>query len=229
MKSTHDDQDEIDQKRLDLRALMLKALDGVLPQDGDAASVALMDLAMSQLTKKHAAKLDAKSKSLIRENYPAATDFMMKDRALNEVGDIQALAMAKFLGVIAIDYSPISHFSADMAADEALAKDGTYAKMLNSAHTEAIQSKMSAFGASATMILMGVALGLKAGLHPIKVVRPLLDGLQLAIENRLPQPLTQEQEAEMLKGVAKQMGISLAEAKKYMEHVKQMIASGKTF
>ena len=203
--------------RLNRRSTLLHALEDVLPADGDVAASALLDLALSLMQKKHAAVLDRNSTELVRENYPDATVHSIADRAMTDEGVFAALGVAHYLGIIAVDYNPNSHCVSDIARDKSIGKEGleVYHKELFRLFQAALNANITPFGVATTMVLLGVTLGLQSGVHPIKMSRPLLDGLALTVKESESSVAKNLSNDETIKQLMKVMGVSKAVASKF--------------
>lgn len=78
---------------------------------------------------------------------------------------------------------------------------------------------MSLFGVFATIILTATALTRAKNLAWPKLIRPLADAIELAMRDSVAPSKAQEE--QMMQTVMAMMGISRAEAKRYLEEVKR--------
>lgn len=202
-------------------------LEDLIQQAPEDTAISLITVALSIYAKIYPPTLGAKERSLIRENYPDATDKLIADRSMSETGVFMAVATASEMARIAIDYSPLSHVKVDMDRDMALGDQvvGAVAKHMGQAFTNSVGEGLSPFGAAATMILQAVMTGKGHGVSGFKLIRPLLDALTIALDG-YPMRSEAEVESAALDVISEQMGISRHEAKRYLAMAKRVKASG---
>jgi len=183
---------------------------------------------IAALAKRYPGKLSQADRSTIRTNYPEATDDLIDERAMDQTGVMVTLATAKLMAQIAVDYCTDSAFKADIDRD---AKVGpTVGAQLGNevldSIARAVEKGLTPFGAMCTTVLVGTHSGKSAKLPVAKMVRPLLDGITLAMESKPTQSVEEAEEAAM-QYVMTQMGINKAAARKYLAAAKKMHAEGK--
>lgn len=217
-----------DVDRRKLQSQILERLEGLSFADADSQAVAMLDAALAFIARSHPAELDAASKEAILETYPSATNQSVAERAMSDYGLGLALSACSQIARIAIDYSPNARFKADMDADlKLVAASENLQRSLQAATMAAKKEGISSFGVASTTILIGVFLGCADGLHVSKIMRPLVDGMDLALRGGRPsEPLMTEKDAEeaAMAHVIKQMGISRREAKRYLDYAKREMA-----
>lgn len=176
------------------------------------------------LATKFPAKLDSKAIALIKNNYPEATDKLMAERSLDEKGQLYAIGIAANMARITVDYSPLSNVKKETEQDFSLPPQAE--KQINErtvdAFTQNIMSGYTAFGSAASMILIATKMALASEVSPLKLMRPLLDAIELTIKDASESSFSmKDAEEEAVKAVAEQLGISIAQARKYLKKFKE--------
>ena len=209
-----------EEQRLARKAELTKRIQDLAEADLEGTAIALFDLALTLLTKRYPANLDDTTRTKIKAAYPPATDALMAERATSEGGVAMALAATSSMALIALDYSPQSHASAETKKDSELGVAGkTAAALAAKAFEGALETGISPYGAAATLILSAVLRGRQNGVGGQQLARILMEAVPLTSP---PMPLLTEKEVEAkaLKALCEQMGISMSEAKKYLKMAK---------
>lgn len=194
--------------------------------DQDPMMVATM-LALNSLeilATEFPAKLDSKAIALIKNNYPHATDTLMAERSLDEKGQLYAIGIAANMARITVDYSPLSNVKKETDQDFAVSPqvEKRIHERTVDAYTQNIMSGYTPFGAAASMILIATKMALSAEVSPLKLMRPLLDAIELTMKDASESSFSmKEAEEEAVKAVAAQLGISIAQARKYLNKFKE--------
>lgn len=204
-----------------LDEVIAERISDLTQQNTEETALALVKLALELLAKANPPNLGKNHVELIKENYPDATDSLIKSRALSQRGTALAMGAGIYMSKIAIDYNPLSHVKTDMDADMALPSSVSQdlGQRLSRVFEQGTAAGMSPFGMAATMIHIGVYMGQQAGCHGFKLARPLLDALERTIEG--PQRNIPDEDA-VLDALSQQMGISKATARQYVEMAKKM-------
>lgn len=212
------------EKRQRLLASMRERIADLLPADGDHAATMVGMLAMAIIAENHPPKLTKSDKQKIRDNYPDATDDLIKERALSDTGLTVALALSTQLAQIAVDYSPSTHCKTLMDSDDHLAKvvGPMVAQQLASTWTSARHTGMSAFGTACTMILVATTHATHNGVPLPLLIRPLLNAVGIAFSSGTQPKIVEEEAIQFL---MQQMQISRSAAKKYVAAAKQTTGS----
>lgn len=190
-------------------------------RDAEGTAISLVLVALEILARQYPAKLDDKDRLCIRDNYPSATDQLIDERAMSERGVLTAIASATEMARIAIDYSPLSHTKPTMDLDIQLSQENLMSvrQALNTGFDRAEEEGLSPFGVATTMILLAVVKAQRKGVTGLKLVRPLLDAISLALRTT-EKPPSKAAEEYAISALCKQMGISRAAAKQYLEMAK---------
>ena len=196
-------------------------IEDLASRDGKGTAISLALVALEILARQYPPKLDDKDRLCIRDNYPSTTDQLTDERAMSEKGVLTAIASATGMARIAIDYSPLSHTKSTMDLDTQLPQENLMSvrQALNTAFDRAEAEGLSPFGVATTMILLAVVKAQRKGVTGLKLVRPLLDAISLALTEK-PSPKAAEEYA--ITAVCEQMGISRAAAKKYVAMAKMI-------
>lgn len=174
-----------------------------------AAALALASV--SAFAKIYPAKLTAKTKKIIKSNYPDATNELMADRAMTDLGTGQSISTSIISAQIAMDYSPLSFTKDQVDADMAMPPEELEQaqNVVLFAFESVVERGYSPFGAATMMIGIGSAMARDNGTSPFQLLRPLLETALEGIEEFMSPPtsLTAAEE-EAVKAVSKQIGIS---------------------
>jgi hypothetical protein len=227
MASRRGSEAEEDRVRRERQQAIASRLAAFLKEDPDGTAIALCDLALATLARSHPAKLTPAAKKKILDNYPEATDALIAERAMDDEGVITALAMLNLMGKIALDYSVSSHVKNEMSRDERFSGycAATLGPGLELAFDEAVDAGVTPFGVACTTILLAVVKATGRGVSAVKLARPLLDAMGLALAGGSERS-EKEIEDEAVALVAAQMGVSTAVAKGYLRAAKKMKEQG---
>ena len=151
--------------------------------------------------------------ALIQENYPDATQALVRNRALNEEGLRVALAAAETLARIYVDYSPLSHWASDRTSDgeKTPRMSGDVDDVLSKLSDNWMRRGASPFGVTCTIVLTAIKNAFRSGLPWPKAARICLDALHTTYV--MPSSLS---DSDLLAAFADTMGISESEARKYV-------------
>jgi hypothetical protein len=213
--------DEVERQRRVKTAILERVQD--LSSEENLA-VALIETGFDLLAAGHLpASLTAADRAAIRDNYADATPKLIASRSVDEAGLVEAVGTAEIYARVYIDYSPLSHWKADQRRDEKLdagmAEEA--AELVKRMHTRWEAAGVSRFGVCCVLVLSSVQHALRRGLAWPKVVRILLDAIRLAYSKPSGAgPALSE--AESLRVLTELMGISKAEARRYMAMAKAM-------
>lgn len=210
-----DQSNDIREKTEALKVEIEKRIEDLLAQDPECTGLALALVSLGAFAKKHPAELDSKSRQLIKENYPEATDAHIAQRSMSESGVNTAIGTAVKMARIAHDYSPLSNISSEIKSDFALPEEvrSSVEQSLIQAYADATVKGLSPFGTSTMMIMMGVQVGLMKGVSGLKMMRPLLEQMSSPLEKA-----EIENRKRVVQKISNQMGISKAEAEKYLKN-----------
>lgn len=170
------------------------------------------------------AKLDASAKALVKDNYPDASDRLINQRSLNEQGLQYALGIAANMARIVVDYSPLSNVKNETVQDFSLDRkaENQIHERIADTYAQNCLNGYTAFGSAASMILMATKMALSAKVSPIKLMRPLLDAMELTLKEASEgSDSYKEMEEAAVRAVADQLGISIQQARKYLKEFKQ--------
>lgn len=210
-----------EQQATALKEDLLQRIEGV---DGDLGhiAIALTSIAVELFAKAYPPALSKNDKILIKENYPSATDVLIKQRAMSDAGTVTAVLTASHMARIAIDYSPTSHIKKEMSKDFELPEKARNdaQNLIQTAFNDAEKTGISTFGVATMMILVGMHHAQQKGVNGLQLVRPLVDALD-AIKVKSLEPSREEVEDQILDGLCKQMDISKATARKYLAMAKK--------
>jgi len=211
--------DEVERQRRVKTAILERVQD--LSSEENLA-VALIETGFDLLAARHRpASLTAGDRAAIRDNYADATPKLIATRAVDEAGLAEVVTVAETYARIYIDYSPLSHWKADLQQDQK--RDGGLAgeanELIDALHKRWLAAGVSQFGICCVLVLTTVQVALRCGLAWPKIVRVCLDAIQMARLGQLGSP-PELSEAEILKEFAERVGISKAAARKYMALVK---------
>ncbi len=211
--------DEVERQRRVKTAILERVQD--LSSEENLA-VALIETGFDLLAAGHLpASLTAGDRAAIRDNYADATPKLIATRAVDEAGLAEVVTVAETYARIYIDYSPLSHWKADLQQDQK--RDGGLAEeaneLIDALHKRWLAAGVSQFGICCVLVLTTVQVALHRGLAWPKIVRVCLDAIQMARLGQLGSP-PELSEAEILKEFAERVGISKAAARKYMALVK---------
>jgi hypothetical protein len=213
-------------RRLARQTEIERRLQDFIDEDPALLAVDLLNTLIAVMAKRYPGQINVAARKKIMENYPEATAALIAERAMSEEGALTAVAGASELARIAIDYNPLSNVEAELRQDDtALARAGEEAsETFAGAYRSAIGCGLSAFGAAAMMILIGVHSAKEQGVGGFQLARPLLDALDLAL-NKGPPELSAEMmraaEERALDTVSAQLGISREQARKYLITARQ--------
>lgn len=145
---------------------------------------ALVELGLDLLAARHRpAEVSEADFALIRDNYPVATPDLAALRTVDEAGLVTLLSEAIGFARMYLDYSPLSHWKADMVADEGPTR--TAGNRLTAGVkillAEGAEAGISQFGTCALVVLSALQEGLQRGLPWAKAARVAVDALQLAV------------------------------------------------
>lgn len=216
------DADQVERRKREQKLRSL--LSGLISTDKTRTAVDLVNVSLSLLAQQYPPKLTAADISKIKKNYPSATDTLIAERAMAGAGVASAAALYAQAIRIAIDYFPQSDWSAASANDDLLGPDvgSELGRTLAKAVEVAVKKGMSPFGAATTIILTGSVIGLERGVAWSSLVRPLLDAIGLVMKGGPGEPPSEAEMEEMgIKMLMEQMGISRAEAKRYVAFAKR--------
>lgn len=182
-------------------------------------SMALPLVIIKLLNEAYPPHLGPANAALIRGNYPAATQEDMEQRALSKPGVMTALSIFQLASSIVIDYCPLTNCveeqKSDLADNEKIQKAIAIA---NKAYNDMIAIGYTPFGAMTTMTSMGLTRSKGDGVPSLKLARPLIEFMAAALKpNELER---QADEDEMIDMLCKSMGISKAEARKYIKNAR---------
>ncbi len=171
------------------------------------------------------AKLGAADRAAIRDNYADATRELIATRSVTEAGLADAVCVAESFARVYIDYSPLSHWKADQRQDQkldaGLAEEA--ADLVRGMHRRWEAAGVSRFGVCCVLVLSSAREALRRGLAWPKVVRILLDAIQLSYRDRGKAGAGLAlSEDESMRVLMEMMGISKAEARQYMAMTKAM-------
>lgn len=183
-----------------------------------AETAAALSLASTYaFAKIHPAKLTAANKKIIKQNYPLATEELMADRAMSELGMNLSISTSIIAAEIALDYSPLSYvkdqFDADMALPKELFAEAQIA--IQTAYTEVRSIGLSPFGAMSMLIALGSAFAKEDGATKYQLIRPLLETAKTGLEEKLTAHTAHSDDAA-IEALSRQMGISRAAVKRML-------------
>lgn len=212
-----------DMERRRRQALLALKIGPELQTEPEKVIGDLCGTALAAMARRFPAKLSAADRAVIRTNYPRATDDLMDERSMDTMGFMVTLTAAELMARIAVDYSSASEFKRDMDMDARILNPvgNALAQSIEVAMDSAVQQGLTPFGAMCTAILLGTFKGKLARLPTQKLVRPLLDGLKMALGDGPTVPQKEVEEAAM-QAIMKKMGVGKAEAKKYLAAAKKM-------
>lgn len=180
-----------------------------------AETAAALSLASTYaFAKIHPAKLTAANKKIIKQNYPLATEELMADRAMSELGMNLSISSSIIAAEIAMDYSPLSYVKDQFEADMAIPKE-RFAEAQNAvlkAYSEVRATGFSAFGTASMMIALAAVYAKKEGATKYQLMRPLLE----TAKNGLDEKLTAHSDDAAIEALSRQMGISRAAVKRML-------------
>lgn len=207
------EQDEITQTQKQIES----RLADLIQQAPEETALSLVKTVLSIFAEVYPPTLSEKEIQQIRDNYPSATNKLIRERAMAEEGVIMAVATASEMARIAIDYSPLSHMKPDMDHDMALGEKTkeAVAGRLEQNYKDVLAQGLTPFGASSATILHAVVQGKKHGASGFALVRSLLDALTLAVDGD-PMESEEEFESAALNAVSEQLGLSRETAQKYL-------------
>lgn len=185
----------------------------------DNASMALSLVIIKLLNGAYPPNLSPGNVALIRGNYPEATQEDIDQRALSKPGLMTALSIFNQASTIVMDYSPLTNCVEEQAID--LADNSKKLKAMSiadKAYDDMIAVGYTPFGAMTTMLSMGLNRSKEDGTPGTKLVRPLIEFMETAL--RPNEQERQADEARMIDLLCKSMGISKAEAKRYIKQAK---------
>lgn len=197
-------------------------LTDLIAEDIKSVAADLGNLSLALFAEQFPPNLTALDKRKIRENFPGATDALIAKRAMSEEGVLYAIALARQTSIIALDYFPESNCEAAKCRDDSQQPViiDILIPALNNAFDQAVSAGLSPFGAATVMILIGAMTGVEKGVHWAAMARPLVEALEPLCaawpDSGKPVMLSKEAEDKILKKVMEQMGISRAEAKRYL-------------
>lgn len=208
--------------RIRREVVLRERLTDLIDADPTGVAVDLGNLSLSIFAKKFPPVLTSKDKKLIKENYPNATNALIAERAMSSEGLTYALALNIQFTKIALDYSPESHVKSVVASDQAVGEkvSALLQPKLQSAFNDAVSAGMSPFGVATMMILIGAITGVRKGVKWLAMVRPLVEAVEVISRPGLAPPSKEAEDRAMSK-LMEQMGISRAEAKRYLKMAKE--------
>jgi len=167
------------------------------------------------------AELTPADQAAIRDNYADATPKLIASRAVDEAGLAEVVGVAETYARIYIDYSPLSHWKADLQRDQerdaGLAEEAN--ELIDALHERWLAAGVSQFGLCCVLVLTTVQVALLRGLAWPKIVRVCLDAIQMSRREQAASP-PELSEVGVLKEFAERVGISKAAARKFMALVK---------
>lgn len=169
--------------------------------------------------KTYPAKLTAAVKKIIRKNYPDATDELIAERAMSDLGTSLSIASSIVTAQIAMDYSPLSYVMDQLASDEALPSEKmeeAQAAVVR-AFEEVRAIGLTPFGAASMMITISAGLAREDGASAYQLLRPLLETAQHGLESERSPQMQKEIDDLALDAISKQLGISRAAAKQMLK------------
>lgn len=205
--------------------ILANRLSDLLADDPIGTAVSLCDLALAVMAKTYPEKLTAAKKMKILENYPHATEALMRERAMSEQGLAWVTLLATHLMQVALDYSPLSHCAKDIMADEWVPSDAEngLGRHIAQAFEDGESAGMSLFGVTVALILATTVTASQKGLPWPKLIRPLKDAITLAMQRFGTLTITKEDETLMLQALMATLGISSTAAKRYLTAFKKQM------
>lgn len=205
-----------------LKNEILRRLDGIESFEGvggdfDKVATALCTVAVELLAGSNKPELSDVDKRLILENYPAATEDLMSQRSMTDLGVVKTVVIASTMARIATEYNPSSNIKAIMDRDLELPEESraSVQDLIQNTLVKSEGSGLSIFGIVTMMILIGSQYALTKGVNRFQLSRTILDALSMCY-GVVEQPTPEELESQLLDHLCEQMGISKKEAKKYM-------------
>lgn len=213
-------------KAVDLKNEIKHRIADLIDSNNEDVFTSILLVAIDVLALKHPASITKEDKALILQNHNEATDQLISERALSELGIGIAIAGFHTMAKIVIDYCPLSNVKSEMDSDFKKPEELRFSAsqecigVLENARAKGL----SEFGALAIIIHTAVAWGAENGVSPYKTTRNLLDAVSGAMRGlKKSQEEIDEILIETLRG---SMGISRAEAKKYIALSKSLKAKG---
>ena len=201
--------------------LILERAEGITEVSKRDLGLGMILAALAVLTEIYPPKLTDNEISLIRENYPDATDELIKERAMSETGTKTAIEALIVAAQIAMDYSPLSNFKDQYDSDMALDREilDRSQKAVKAVFNEALENGLSPFGTASLIIGVTTIESTKAGLTCLQLLRPLLEMASERIEAEPSPEMATLTEDAALARLAQTLGISKAAAKKMVSGV----------
>lgn len=192
---------------------------------------ALMLVAYEQLAATYSAEPDPEERALIMKNYPEATDALIDERAMTELGVLNVFSAGQDLMNVANDYSDKSMIYDFVQSDQKFTSalsELTESVML--AYQKAVASGVTPFGAYASTVINLCVVMRNSRLHPFQLLRPLVDGMSVFIEMQTKRlesdpsnPFAScKTEEEAIQLFSQFMGVTLATGKRLWKKQKAM-------
>ncbi|MDF0543833.1 hypothetical protein PX699_15885 [Sphingobium sp. H39-3-25] len=211
--------DDIEQRAIALKAKLRDFLSG---ERCDDLGVVLVDLGLEMEAARFRSAPDTADAERLMQ-HPSVTEDSVSRYALTDEGIGQILGVLSLAGLKYLDHQTSAHVADRVAADEKAdlaAFQASAGQTVNSAFAQAESSGVSSYGALSILLLKAVFAGKKHGLSPAAISRILLD--IITIVHRPPAPPPVMDDATIAAALAKQLGVSVATARKYMRGAQEL-------
>lgn len=206
-------------ERLARQRIIFERLADLIAEDPERTAVDLASAALPLLAKKYPANKSRENIQAIKKNFPDATDELIAERALNPTGAELAIQLGTTLASMAVDYVPGTLPLAAVKQDSTPAATAAVREVthrVSSALDAALASGASLYGATASAVINAAAIASHKGLSPLMICRIMFETVA-SFGPGGQSPLTQPSEDQLLEAVAQQMGISVKEARRYLD------------
>lgn len=179
-------QDSEECQRIDRKREVLSRVRSVLSDDPRRAAAELVDAALSILASAYPGSPSSSEIKHIKKGYKGATEQLIKERSMSELGVACALYTASLMGSIAIDYSPLGYVKNDIVSDGALQNyiHGDLSQRLESAFNDAIAAGVSPFGVTSVMTLSAAKMAMEHQVPVAKIARPLVEAVAMVLKEQ---------------------------------------------
>lgn len=208
-----------DAPRREAEALILARLADLVQADPRGTALSMATASLALLARAFPAGLSAQDQQRILENMPGADGEHIAEHAMSLEGTRMAVMLGNHLMRTAIDHSPLSCATTELAHDDAVPQHARYqaAGAINHGFEAALADGISPLGVVSMTIVAAVTRASELGLHPFQVVRPLQRGVARTLQRLAPRNRDDHEEAAVT-ALAQQMGISRSSAR---EHLRQ--------
>lgn len=211
--------DDIQRRAAELKA---RLTDFLSDQRCDDLGVVLVDLGLEMEAARFRSPPDAANAERLMQHPSVSADSLSR-YALSDEGIGQILGVLALAGLKYLDHQPSAHVADLVTADEKVdlaAFQASAGQAVSAVLSQAENSGVSPYGALSILLLKTVFAGKKLGLSPAAISRILLD--IVTIVHRPPAPPPAMDDAAIAAALAKQLGVSVATARKYMRGAQEL-------